>query len=130
MMETFEVLGVDPQDEVVAEDGHRPNAVQTDAHTTPDIEAESALNLPVAPGDKGQKKRNGLTPEQKEKLQQIQQEQEIVRKERVSNLSRKLLQKISVWIETDRSIAVTDAFKKKMEVLETRNLGPDYTVRS
>ena len=67
--------------------------------------------------DKGQKKKKGLTPEQKEKLQQIQQEQENVRKERVANLSEKLLQKISVWIETDRSEIVTEAFKTKMQVL-------------
>lgn len=69
--------------------------------------------------DKSRRKRKGLTPEQKEKLQAIQQEQETIRKERVAMLSQKLLQKISVWIETDRGATVTQAFKKKMEVCQS-----------
>ena len=66
--------------------------------------------------EKPQKKNKGLTPEQKQKLEAMQQEQEKVRKERVAMLSEKLLQKISVWIETDRGQTVTEAFKKKMQV--------------
>jgi hypothetical protein len=138
MMETMEVLGVDPQDEVEAENGGRSNAPEasTDAESGstptsapiptgrktayPAITAgphpqSSTTVTPTA--DKGPKKKKGLTPEQKEKLQLIQQEQENIRKERVANLSEKLLQKISVWIETDRSEIVTEAFKTKMQVL-------------
>lgn len=137
MMETMEVLGVDPQDEVEAENG-RSNAPES---STDPSSGSASTSAPVPPGrktaypaitagphpqtstsvapsaDKGQKKKKALTPEQKEKLQQIQQEQENVRKERVANLSEKLLQKISVWIETDRSPIVTEAFKTKMQVL-------------
>src|SRR6266496_2727368 len=114
MMETMEVLGVDPQDEVEAENGSHPNEAESITNPTSDSASTSA---PVAPGrktaypaitagphpqtsttvaptaEKGQKKKKELTSEQKEKLQQIQQEQEKIRKERVANLSEKLLQK-------------------------------------
>ena len=137
MMETMEVLGVDPQDDVEAENGSHSNAAETSTSPPSDSTSTSA---PVPPGrktaypaitagphphtsttvtptaEKGQKKKKGLTPEQREKLQLIQQEQEKIRKERVANLSEKLLQKISVWIETDRSPLVTEAFKSKMQV--------------
>ena len=137
MIETMEVIGVDPQDEVEAENGGRSNAPDSSTNPSSSSASTSAPDPPgrktaypaitagpnatsttVAPtADKGQKKKKGLTPEQKEKLQQMQQEQENVRKERVANLSKKLLQKISVWIETDRSAIVTEAFKTKMQVL-------------
>ena len=135
MMETMEVLGVDPQADIEGE------KVNTDAPTTteqnnsqgsPDYDTTSTTSPrktayaaitagphsspAVASPDKGSKKRKELTPEQKEKLQQIQQEQENVRKERVAILSKKLLDKISVWVETDHSANVTEAFKKKMQV--------------
>jgi len=70
----------------------------------------------TSPIEKSQKKRKGLTPEQRERLQAIQQEQEKIRMERVEMLSEKLLQKVSVWVETDRSQTVTEAFNKKMQV--------------
>lgn len=134
MMETMEVLGVDPQADLEGE------KVKTDTPTTteqnsqgssdydttsttsprktayPAITAGPHSSPAVATPDKGSKKRKELTPEQKEKLQQIQQEQENVRKERVAILSKKLLDKISVWVETDHSANVTEAFKKKMQV--------------
>ena len=79
----------------------------------------SSANIPTSettsPTEKSQKKRKGLTPEQRERLQAIQQEQETIRKERVAMLSEKLLQKVSVWVETDRSQTITEAFNKKMQ---------------
>lgn len=151
-METMEVLGVDPQDEVEAESGNQSPVPETTTQSDSEPAAAPTPNMPirktaypaitatphphsptsstVAAGDKGQKKRKGLTPEQKEKLQQIQQEQELARKERVESLSQKLLQKISVWIETDRAPVVTEAFKKKMEVFPQRHIVTDPTVRS
>ena len=133
-METMEVLGVDPQDEMEEEKAHSPAQAtgQNSSQTSPEHDAASSTSPSksaypaitagphsshaVVTPDKGPKKRKGLTPEQKEKLQQIQQEQENIRKERVAILSKKLLNKISVWVQTDRSAAVTEAFKKKMEV--------------
>jgi hypothetical protein len=157
MMETMEVLGVDPQDEVESEtkpsenptptasnSGSRvnlasrnpmypaimpapqPSAAANDAapHAGPERPSSGHAQSPTiahTPGtpsspEKFPKKKKGLTPEQKAKLEAIQQEQETVRKERVATLSEKLLQKISVWIETDRGQNVTEAFKKKMQV--------------
>jgi hypothetical protein len=150
MMETMEVLGVDPQDEVGHEEtptaattggqenAHSsldnagpPGAASSNLHNSgspgaaypsskmlyPAITAGPHQATTVSPGDKAQRKRKGLTPEQKQKLEQMQQEQEAVRKVRVDNVSQKLLEKISVWTETDRSPAVTDAFQKKMQVV-------------
>src|SRR5437762_869825 len=113
MMETMDVLGVDPQDELEQENGpsnEKETSINPASTSTP-IAAGRKTAYPaitssgsppasttVASSEKGQKKKKGLTPEQKEKLQQIQLEQEAVRKERVANLSNKLLQKISVWI--------------------------------
>lgn len=86
-----------------------PEASPTGASDiTPPESRESRVN--------GSKKRKGLTPEQKQKLDEIQKEQEAIHKERVTVLSKKLLDKISVWTETDRSASVTDAFKKKIQV--------------
>jgi hypothetical protein len=157
MMETMEVLGVDPQDEVESEtkpsenpsptasnSGSKVNVAgrnpiypaimpapqsptadsNTASHAGPEMPSSGHAQSPTigqTPGttasiEKPQKKKKGLTPEQRAKLEVIQQEQETVRKERVATLSEKLLQKISVWIETDRGQNVTEAFKKKMQV--------------
>lgn len=135
-MDTMEVLGVDPQDELDPEDANHSAATVEQENARPNMEtptqptanhSTSKVSYPaitasphqpsaVAPGDKGQKNRKGLTPEQKQKLKQMQQEQEAIRKERVGNVSQRLLEKISVWTETDRSPAVTEAFQKKMQV--------------
>jgi len=150
MMATMEVLGVDPEDEVEAEQSSNSNAAaQSTADSSPDYKDDSGTVPPPRKGayaaitagpqaptpgslaEKGQKKKKGLTPEQKQKLQQIQHEQETIRQERVAILSQKLLEKISVWIETDRSQIVTEAFKKKMEVIKQYLLSLiDHQVRS
>jgi len=156
MMETMEVLGVDPQEEIESDnkphDSSGPNPSQSvnvasrnpifpaimPAPQSPTAAAEmnsssqpkspqksgsqmsssanASTSETTSPIEKSQKKRKGLTPEQRERLQAIQQEQEAIRKERVAMLSDKLLQKISVWVETDRGQIVTEAFSKKMEV--------------
>jgi hypothetical protein len=157
MMETMEVLGVDPQDEVESESKPSENPTPTasnsgskvnlasrnpiypaimpapqasvpgnhpSAHPGPEIPSSVHPHSPTTPQSPGtpssierpQKKKKALTPEQREKLEEIQREQETVRKERVATLSEKLLQKISVWLETDRGQNVTEAFKKKMQV--------------
>lgn len=143
MMETMEVLGVDPQEEVQAEvttpsattDGpgsdrsnvEKPVRASTSYSTSktsyPAITAGPHQPSAIAAGDKGQKKRKGFTPEQKQKIDQMQQEQEAVRQERVTSVSQKLLDKISVWTETDRSPNVTEAFQKKMQVVPVTTSG-------
>ena len=68
-----------------------------------------------------EKKRGGLTKEQREELAAFEQERKRVRDERVESLSKKLIERISLWTETDKGKDVTVAFRAKME-LEAENL--------
>ncbi|KAL3958458.1 hypothetical protein ACCO45_006620 [Purpureocillium lilacinum] len=68
-----------------------------------------------------EKKKGGLSKEQREQLAEFERERARVRKERVDTLSRKLLDRISVWTETDKGSDVTRAFQEKMR-LEVENL--------
>jgi|SRR5262245_44959755 len=128
MIDTIEVLGLDPQDEVEAK-----SKVQADV-SNPSFPTQSGSPAPrkskfqaITAGPSGSsainalekpnKKRKGLTPEQKQRLEAMQKEQENIRNERVALLSQTLLEKISVWAETDRSNAVTEAFKNKIQVI-------------
>ncbi|KAJ9150352.1 DnaJ-like protein 1 [Pleurostoma richardsiae] len=67
------------------------------------------------------KKKGGLTKEQREQLAAYEKERARVRKERVDTLAQKLLDKISVWTETDKSGDVTRAFQEKIR-LEAEDL--------
>ncbi|KAI1148794.1 DnaJ domain-containing protein [Nemania diffusa] len=66
-------------------------------------------------------KKKGLTKEQREKLAAYEAERAKVRQERVDTLSRKLIDRISVWTETDKGADVTKAFQDKT-ALEVENL--------
>ncbi|KAG8625156.1 hypothetical protein KVT40_006907 [Elsinoe batatas] len=66
-------------------------------------------------------KKKGLTKEQREELYAFELERRKVRDERVESLSKKLVDRISLWTETDKGKDVTAAFKGKME-LEAENL--------
>jgi len=68
-----------------------------------------------------QKKKGGLSKEQREELAAFEQERNRVRDERVETLAKKLVDRISLWTETDKGADVTAAFKAKME-LEAENL--------
>lgn len=68
-----------------------------------------------------EKKKGGLTKEQREQLAEFERERARVRKERVETLARKLLDRVSVWTETDKGPDVTRAFRTKMQ-LEVENL--------
>jgi len=126
----MEVLGVDPQEELEAMQSDRPddmNATNPSTYPTSSSLNRKAITAgpndttQVAPSEKSSKRSKGLTAEQKQRLALMQQEQEKIRKERVDVLSKKLLEKVSVWTETDRSQAVTEAFKTKMQVSSSRN---------
>ncbi|PNP44708.1 hypothetical protein TGAMA5MH_03515 [Trichoderma gamsii] len=69
---------------------------------------------------KGRKK-GGMSKEQRDKLLAYEKERARVRQERVEQLSKKLLDRVSVWAETDKSADVTRAFQEKMR-LEVENL--------
>lgn len=68
-----------------------------------------------------EKKRAGMTKEQREKLAEYERERAKAREERVKVLTDKLLDRLSVWTETDKGNDVTKAFQEKMR-LEVENL--------
>ncbi|KAF2751890.1 DnaJ-domain-containing protein [Sporormia fimetaria CBS 119925] len=68
-----------------------------------------------------EKKKGGLTKEQREELAAYELERKRIRDERVETLSKKLIDRISVWTESDKRKDVTDAFKEKTR-LEIENL--------
>ncbi|KIW72473.1 hypothetical protein PV04_00663 [Phialophora macrospora] len=67
------------------------------------------------------KKKGGLTKEQREKLEAYERERRKQREERVDTLAKKLIDRISVWTETDKGPEVTHAFQEKTR-LEVENL--------
>jgi hypothetical protein len=68
-----------------------------------------------------EKKKGGLTKEQREELLAYEMERKKQREERVNTLAEKLINYISVWTETDKGADVTRAFKEKTK-LEIENL--------
>ncbi|GAP85241.1 putative DNAJ domain-containing protein [Rosellinia necatrix] len=70
---------------------------------------------------KKEKKKGGLSKEQREKLAAYEAERAKVRKERIDTLARKLIDRVSVWTETDKGPDVTKAFQDKT-ALEVENL--------
>ena len=66
-------------------------------------------------------KKKGLSKEQREELAAYEAERKRIREERVNVLSKKLLDRISIWTETDRGNDVTKAFQEKTR-LEVENL--------
>ncbi|KAI5309525.1 hypothetical protein KEM55_003056 [Ascosphaera atra] len=87
-------------------------------------EAEGQLPSDMSPEEKElrrKEKKKGLSKEQREKLQKFEEERTREREERVETLARKLVDRLSVWTETDRGSRVTEAFKTQM-LLEAENL--------
>ncbi|KAF2729508.1 DnaJ-domain-containing protein [Polyplosphaeria fusca] len=68
-----------------------------------------------------QRKKGGLSKEQREELAAYELERKKIRDERVNTLTKKLIDRISVLTETDKGKDVTDAFKAKTQ-LEIENL--------
>lgn len=71
--------------------------------------------------EEAKKKKSGLSKEQREQLAAFEKERARVRQERVDKLASKLLDRVSVWTETDKGEDVTRAFQEKMR-LEVENL--------
>jgi hypothetical protein len=70
---------------------------------------------------KREKKKGGLSKAQREELAAYEQERAKIRKERVDTLAKKLVDRISIWTETDKGPDVTKAFQEKTR-LEVENL--------
>ncbi|ROT39969.1 DnaJ-domain-containing protein [Sodiomyces alkalinus F11] len=63
-----------------------------------------------------ERKKAGLSQEQREQLAALEKERARVRQERVDTLARKLVDRVSVWTETERGEAVTKSFQEKMRL--------------
>jgi curved DNA-binding protein CbpA len=70
---------------------------------------------------KRDKKKGGLSKAQREELAAYEKERARVRQERVDTLAKKLVDRISIWTETDKGPDVTKAFQEKTR-LEVENL--------
>ncbi|WPG97673.1 Hypothetical protein R9X50_00045300 [Acrodontium crateriforme] len=103
----------------------RPAGIPTRLALTDKTEEEAAA---TAAGMTEEEKRlrekerkRGLSKEQREELAAFELERKRVRDERVQTLAKKLIDRISVWTETDKGPDVTYAFTEKMR-LEVENL--------
>ena len=67
------------------------------------------------------KKKGGLTKEQRERLEAYEAERRKAREDRVNTLAKKLVDRISIWTETEKGPEVTAAFQEKTR-LEVENL--------
>ncbi|KAK3291852.1 X-domain of DnaJ-containing-domain-containing protein [Chaetomium fimeti] len=78
---------------------------------------------------KDKKSKSGMSKEQREKLAAYEKERARIRQERVDMLAQKLLDRLSVWTETDRGKDVTAAFQEKtrleVEELKMESFGID-----
>lgn len=70
---------------------------------------------------KKDKKADQLSKEQREELEKYEQERKAAREERVKHLVQKLIERLSVWTETDRTDDVTRSFQEKTRI-EAENL--------
>ncbi|RYP06537.1 hypothetical protein DL765_009458 [Monosporascus sp. GIB2] len=66
-------------------------------------------------------KKKGLTKEQREQLAAYEKERALVRQQRVDALARKLIDRISIWTESDKTPELTRAFQERIR-LEAENL--------
>ena len=64
-----------------------------------------------------EKKKGGLTKEQREELAAYEMERKRIRDERVDSLSKKLIARLSTWTETDKGKDVTHAFEEQTRLV-------------
>ncbi|GAB7353687.1 hypothetical protein MBLNU459_g4093t1 [Dothideomycetes sp. NU459] len=104
----------------------RPKGVPTRLAITDRAEEEARMEAAgVTEEEKSlrakEKKKGGLTKEQREELAAFEAERKRVRDERVDELAKQLINRVSLWTETDKGKDVTSSFRKKMEE-EVENL--------
>ena len=104
----------------------RPQGIPTRLAITDKTEEEAAASAAGMTEEEKklrekEKRKGGLTKEQREELHAFELERKRVRDERVKDLSQKLIDRISVWTETDKHTDVTAAFRGKT-MLEAENL--------
>jgi hypothetical protein len=104
----------------------RPQGVPTRLQLTDKTEEEAAATAAGMTEEEKklrdkEKRKGGLSKEQREELLAYEHERKKVREERVETLSSKLIDRVSVWTETEKGEQVTNAFREKMR-LEVENL--------
>lgn len=104
----------------------RPQGIPTRLAITDKTEEEAAATAAGMTEDEKklrekEKRKGGLSKEQREELHAFEMERKKVRDERVETLASKLIDRVSVWTETEKGEAVTKAFREKMR-LEVENL--------
>jgi len=96
----------------------------------PSDDASNSDSMSAHEGKRKDKKhKSGLTKEQKEQLAAYEKERAKIRQDRVDKLAQKLLDRLSVWTETDKGKDVTAAFQEKtrleVEELKMESFGID-----
>jgi hypothetical protein len=86
-----------------------------------DIRLETDMTEQERELKRKEKKKGGLSKEQRDELDAYEAERKKVRQERVDTLTRKLIDRISVWTETDKGKETTHAFNEKTKY-EVENL--------
>ncbi|RPA75212.1 DnaJ-domain-containing protein [Ascobolus immersus RN42] len=90
-------------------------------HSHNDQPAPTADEIAAQQAKDKKKKKSGLTKEQMDELDALDQERKKQRTERVNMLVEELIMRLSIWTETDKSNALTLAFNEKIK-LEAENL--------
>lgn len=93
-------------------DGEGSSETNVQAKTEAELEEEKA---------KKKKEKGKLSAAQQAELDKYTEERKIAHKERVETLTKKLVDRLSIWTETDKSEGVTFAFQEKTR-LEAENL--------
>ena len=91
------------------------------AQSEEDARMDAAGLTPEEKELRRKEKKRGLSKEQREELAAYEAERKRIRDERVDTLAKKLLDRISIWTETDKGTDVTRAFEEKSR-LEVENL--------
>ena len=91
------------------------------AQSEEDARMDAAGLTPEEKELRKKEKKKGLTKEQREELAAYEAERKRIRDERVDTLTKKLMDRISIWTETDKGTDVTKAFQEKTR-LEVENL--------
>lgn len=91
------------------------------AQSEEDARMDAAGLTPEEKELRRKEKKKGLSKEQREELLAYEAERKRIRDERVDTLATKLLNRISIWTETDKGREVTKAFQEKTR-LEVENL--------
>ncbi|KAK9463257.1 X-domain of DnaJ-containing-domain-containing protein [Lipomyces oligophaga] len=101
----------------------KPVLAIMDDSTTSDAAPVSSADTSAAEKDKKKKdkKVGGMTAAQREEMKKLDQERRVARQERVDHLTKKLIERLSLYTESLKDADVIQAFKEKTR-LERENL--------